>query len=118
TLQLDLERFDFLDRDRFAHDAFAAEFAHDGRVLPREQLFEQRRFVFVVAGDAGYVTFLGAVIERDIAGHLAATEHADLAHALGTYTAGGEVRDGAVLESQTGVGDVLGLAQHRNAHGV
>src|ERR1017187_5172912 len=120
-LQFELERFFFRDRHGFAHDFFSGKLADDDRVfadaeLGGENFFQQRTFFLAVAGDAMNKSFLQAVIERDVAGIGRAAVDADLAHPLRADAAGIEVGDAAVGEAQAHVGDVLALAQHRNAH--
>src|SRR5437588_4472508 len=114
-LQLQFERLLLLQRHRLAHDPFAAELAHDGPVLRLQQFFQQRRFLFAFARDAVDETFLSPVIERDVAGHRAGAEDANLAHLFRADAAGGEIGDAAVGKAQPRVGDVLGLAQDGNA---
>lgn len=120
-LQFELERFVFVDGHGLAHDFASGKFADDGGVfadaeLGGENFFDERRFFLAIARDAVEKSFLHAVIERDVAGIGRAAEHADLAHAFGADAADGEIRDAAVGETQAGIGDILALAQHGNAH--
>ena len=95
TFQLDLERFLALDRHRLADDSPAAELADDGAVFAGDQFLEQRRFLLVLPGKAIVVALLPAVIERHVAGRVAAAEDANLAQALRADAADGEVGDAA-----------------------
>ncbi|SPE59774.1 hypothetical protein SBV1_350020 [Verrucomicrobia bacterium] len=62
-LQLQLQGFLFGNRYRFAHDAFAAEFAYNGGIFGMEQLFQKRTFLLPLGRDAVNIACLSAVIQ-------------------------------------------------------
>src|SRR5262249_53637138 len=120
-VQLEFEGFTLLDWHRLAHDAFAAEFADDGRGFADaefrgQDFFQHRTFFFAVARDAIDEAFLRTVIERDVTGHRATAEDANLAHPLWADAADGEIGHATIGKSQARIGDVFRFTEHRNTH--
>src|SRR5262249_40813021 len=117
-LQFELQGFFFLDWHRFTHNAFSSKLTDYRAVLSAKQLFQHGTFLFAISRDAGDETFLRTIIQRDVTDNGPAAKNADFAHLFRTDSAGSQVRDAAVGETQPGVGNVLRFAQDGNANRV
>src|SRR5438552_17638302 len=116
-LELQLEGLFFGDGDGLAHDPFAAKLADNGGIFGVEELFQQGTLLLAAARNPINITFLGAVIERDVTRRRAPAENADLAHSLRANPANSQVCHTAIPETQARISDVFRGAEHRNARG-